>query len=359
MLLPATQKYFNLLSRVLFVFFTRPSVSPNQFITRLFCYNMKHFCTIQGCVPRMEFGFLRHCLEQNLTLSWNLKASSLATTSYLQRLPLSMVASSRNHYYKNSLLLKRYLVRVGSSTEEEHSLSQDSLDDSVSRPLTSDELKSLLIDNQRSKLVKKLSEANQHNRFLKRQLKTQEDEITNIKSELAIMELEVQALVNLAEEIANLGIPQGSRKISGKYIQSHLLSRLDGSSLLLLVLHHLHKFPSRNYIVTKSSFVPIKAVHNKLKEQIKDVEAAQSKEVNVFWIGMAESVQVMGSFDGWSQPEDLSPEYTASFTKFSTTLVLRPGRYEMKFLVDGEWQISREFPTSGEGMLENNVLVVE
>ncbi|XP_013634351.1 PREDICTED: protein PTST, chloroplastic [Brassica oleracea var. oleracea] len=290
---------------------------------------MKHFCTSQGCVPRMEFGFLRHCLEQNLTLSWNLKASSLgslATISHLQRLPLSMVASSRNHY-KNSLLLKRYLVRVG-STEEEHSLSEDSLDDSISRPLTSDELKSLLIDNQRSKIVKKLSEANQHNRFLKRQLKTQEDEITSIKSELAIMELEVQALVNLAEEIANLGIPQGSRKISGKYIQSHLLTRLD-------------------------------AVHNKLKEQIKDVEAAQSKEVNVFWIGMAESVQVMGSFDGWSQPEDLSPEYTASFTKFSTTLVLRPGRYEMKFLVDGEWQISREFPTSGEGMLENNVLVVE
>jgi hypothetical protein len=41
--------------------------------------------------------------------------------------------------------------------------------------------------------------------------------------------------VKLAEEIANLGIPQGSRKISGKYIQSHLLSRLDGSSHPLLV----------------------------------------------------------------------------------------------------------------------------
>jgi hypothetical protein len=31
----------------------------------------------------------------------------------------------------------------------------------------------------------------------------------------------------------------------------------------------------------------------------------------------------------------------------------------MKFLVDGEWQISPEFPTSGEGLMENNVLVVE
>ncbi|CAH2079912.1 unnamed protein product [Thlaspi arvense] len=289
---------------------------------------MKHFCSIQGCVPRTEFGFLRHCLEQNLTLSWSLKSwnlgSSFTTISHFKKLPYPTIASTRKHY-KNSLLLKRFLVGVGT---EEPSLTEDSLDDSVSRPLTSDELKSLLIDNERSKLVKKLSEANQQNRFLKRQIKTQEDEITNIKSELAVMELEFQALVKLAEEIANLGIPEGSRKISGKYIQSHLLSRLE-------------------------------AVERKLKEQIKDVEAAQSKEVHVFWIGMAESVQVTGSFDGWSQPEDLSPEYTASFTKFSTTLILRPGRYEMKFLVDGEWQVSPEFPTSGEGMMENNVLLVE
>ncbi|KAG7543916.1 AMP-activated protein kinase glycogen-binding domain [Arabidopsis thaliana x Arabidopsis arenosa] len=279
------------------------------------------------CVPRIEFGCSSHCLGENLTLSWNLRAwnlGRLTTISHFRKLPYPLVASTRKHY-KNSLLLKRFLVGVGT---EESSLSEDSLDESLSRPLTSDELKSLLIDTERSKLVKKLSEANQQNRFLKRQLKTQEDEITNIKSELALMELEVQALVKLAEEIANLGIPEGSRKISGKYIQSHLLSRLD-------------------------------AVQKKLKEQIKDVEAAQSKEVHVFWIGMAESVQVMGSFDGWSQREDLSPEYTALFTKFSTTLFLRPGRYEMKFLVDGEWQISPEFPTSGEGMMENNVLVVE
>ncbi|CAA0406396.1 Immunoglobulin E-set [Arabidopsis suecica] len=276
-----------------------------------------------GCVPRIEFG----CSSQSLTLSWNLRAWNLCrlnTISHFQKLPYPLVASTRKHY-KNSLLLKRFLVGVGT---EESSLSEDLLDESLSRPLTSDELKSLLIDTERSKLVKKLSEANQQNRFLKRQLKTQEHEITNIKTELALMELEVQALVKLAEEIANLGIPQGSRKISGKYIQSHLLSRLD-------------------------------AVQKKMKEQIKGVEAAQSKEVHVFWIGMAESVQVMGSFDGWSQREDLSPEYSALFTKFSTTLFLRPGRYEMKFLVDGEWQISPEFPTSGEGLMENNVLVVE
>ncbi|KAK4277993.1 hypothetical protein QN277_015900 [Acacia crassicarpa] len=160
------------------------------------------------------------------------------------------------------------------------------------------------------------------------QLQIKEESLVNFKSELAVMELEVQALVKLAEEIAQSAIPEGSRKINGKYIQSHLVSRLE-------------------------------AMHEKLKEQIKDVDSVQSKAVPVFWVGMAESVQVMGSFDGWSQGEYLSPEYDGSYTKFSSTLMLRPGRYEIKFLVDGEWKLSQELPTVGEGLTKNNLLVVE
>lgn len=198
----------------------------------------------------------------------------------------------------------------------------------LTQPLNSGELKVLLADSERRRLIKKLSEANQHNRFLKRQLHAKDDALNNFKSDLAVMELEIEALVTLAEEIAQSGITQGSRKINGKYIQSHLLSRLE-------------------------------AVHENLKEQIKDVDGIQSREVHLFWIGMAESVQVMGSFDGWSQGEHLSPEYDGSFTKFTTTLMLRPGRYEIKYLVDGEWQLSPEYPTVGEGLTENNLLIVE
>ncbi|GFP78840.1 hypothetical protein PHJA_000027500 [Phtheirospermum japonicum] len=67
----------------------------------------------------------------------------------------------------------------------------------------------------------------------------------------------------------------------------------------------------------------------------------------------------MGSFDGWSEGEHLSPEYTGPYATFSTTLMLRPGRYEIKFLVDGEWQLSTELPTVGEGLMQNNLLIVE
>ncbi|QCD98471.1 protein PTST, chloroplastic isoform X2 [Vigna unguiculata] len=204
----------------------------------------------------------------------------------------------------------------------------DSEVETLAQPPTREQIMALLADAQREKLTKKLSEANQQNRFLKRQLNVKEDALVKFKSELGVMELEIQALARLAEEIAQSGIPEGSRKINGKYIHSHLVARLE-------------------------------AVHDQLKEQIKDVDAAQSKKVSVFWIGMAESVQVMGSFDGWSQGEHLSPEYNGSYTKFSTTLLLRPGRYEIKFLVDGEWQLSPEFPIIGEGLTKNNLLVVE
>lgn len=203
-----------------------------------------------------------------------------------------------------------------------------SLDKPSPKPLSSEELKILLADSERSKLTKKLSEANQHNRLLKRQLQVKEDALNDFKSELSVMEREVQALVTLAYEVAKSGIPEGTRKINGKYIQSHLLTRLQ-------------------------------AVQEKLKKQIKDVDVVQPKEVHLFWSGVAESVQVMGSFDAWSEGEHLSPEYTGSYTMFSTTLMLTPGRYEIKFLVDGEWKLSPEFPTMGEGLMENNLLIVE
>ncbi|XP_078433373.1 PROTEIN TARGETING TO STARCH (PTST) [Wolffia australiana] len=202
---------------------------------------------------------------------------------------------------------------------------QESTEDSLPQ---SEQLKELFIDSQRRRLARKLSEANQHSRFLKRQLIARDDDLVNIRSELASLELEIQALVELAEEVASYGAPPSSRKINGKYVQSHLVSRLQ-------------------------------AVHEKVKEQKKGVDAVKLRDITLYWVGMAESVKVMGSFDGWSQGEEMSQEFTGAFVKFSTDLRLRPGRYEVKFLVDGVWQLSPELPIVGEGEMKNNILTVE
>ncbi|KAL6888630.1 hypothetical protein ACP4OV_009656 [Aristida adscensionis] len=212
------------------------------------------------------------------------------------------------------------------TSDADGTISRNASED-LPRMLTSDELKSLLADSERSKLLRRLSEANQYNRFLKRQLQIKDDAVVKFKSELAVLELELQALVGLAEEIASFDVLPGSRKINGKYIQSHLLSRLE-------------------------------AVHDKVIEQIKDVDSLKPQEVSVYWVGMAENVQIMGSFDGWSQGESMSMEYSGDYARFSATLKLRPGRYEIKFLVDGEWRLSPEYPIVGEGMTQNNILTV-
>ncbi|KAL6010124.1 hypothetical protein ACLOJK_000555 [Asimina triloba] len=265
-----------------------------------------------------------------------------------------------------------------SSNDTDETIPEDSTQRLLSEPPDSDALRSLLADAERSKLMKKLSEANQYNRFLKRQLQFKEDALINFKSELAILELELQGppinesfrktkivenvalhgrgqqkrhhslitLIGLAEEIAQSGIQQDLRKINGKYIQSYLLARLE-------------------------------AVHDKIKEQMEGVEAIKLKDVELFWYGMAEidvtapwahpgfgqqvgtTVQVMGSFDGWSEGEYMSSEYSGGFAKFSTTLRLRPGKHEIKFLVDGEWHLSPELPVTGEAMeLGANILII-
>uniref|UniRef100_A0A6N2KML7 AMP-activated protein kinase glycogen-binding domain-containing protein n=1 Tax=Salix viminalis TaxID=40686 RepID=A0A6N2KML7_SALVM len=313
----------------------------------------------------MEIGTTKFCIGKQVPwFSWN---SRMLDVESIHKLPYHVFGCTIKqnnlrftHSYRGTarkkwmtnVLWRKYTMHVSleesSSTQpedysaDEENSSEDLPDEPLDQPLSSDELKALLLDSQRKNLTKKLSEANQQNRFLKRQLHVMEDALVNFKRELAVVELEfqaelvaqapfmnqiLQALVMLAEEIAQYEIPDGSRKINGKYVQSHLHSRL-------------------------------KALQKNLKEQVKDVDVAQSKEVSLFWCGMAESVQVMGSFDGWSQGEHLSPEYDGSFTKFSATLMLRPGRYEIKFLVDGEWQLSPEYPTIGEGLTENNLLIV-
>lgn len=243
-----------------------------------------------------------------------------------------------HHTVARRSLQRSFAVTVGSEekamqlSEEYTDISNGASSDFSSNyfgpPVDRTELESMRSDNVRAKLIRKLSEANQQNRHLKRQLNNKDQTLKKYKNELAVMELELQALVTLAEEAAKYGIKDGSRKINGRYTHSHLALRLE-------------------------------ELHEKLLEQIKGVDAMQFREVPLVWYGMAEDVKVMGSFDGWIHGEQMSPESSASFTKFSTIIKLHPGRYEIKFLVDGEWQLSPELQIVGEGLLENNLLVVE
>ncbi|BBN16084.1 hypothetical protein MPTK1_7g03320 [Marchantia polymorpha subsp. ruderalis] len=212
--------------------------------------------------------------------------------------------------------------KIDESQNGSSSLHQDS------KLLSTSEVAAFRSDPVRSKLIKKLSEANQFNRHLLRQVAIREKVIQQSKAQISDLELELGILVKIAQEIAKDGGKPGTRKINGRYIHSHLAVRLEELQQTLL-------------------------------KQLETIEGVRSREVECVYYGMAENVVVMGSFDSWSHGEAMSPEMTGTFTKFSATLKLLPGRYEIKFMVDGEWRLSNFLPIIGEGLMMNNLLVVD
>ena len=102
-------------------------------------------------------------------------------------------------------------------------------------------------------------------------------------------------------------------------------------------------------------------VATKLSDEASELRYVTKKTVPVSWAGVAQDVKLMGSFDGWAEGEQLSPnDVTGAFTEFSGELLLRPGVYEVKFLVDGRWRLAPEWPTSGSDPVKsNNILVIE
>ena len=77
---------------------------------------------------------------------------------------------------------------------------------------------------------------------------------------------------------------------------------------------------------------------------------------------MASEVRLMGDFDGWTVGHLLSCDAVedSAFTRFEAIVKLVPGRYRVKFQVDGEWRLAPEWPVeesaSGDA---NNIIVVE
>ena len=86
------------------------------------------------------------------------------------------------------------------------------------------------------------------------------------------------------------------------------------------------------------------------------------REVPVSFQGNASDVRLMGSFDDWTRGAHLSPEWSGHgdgmTDTFTAVLSLPPGTYEVKFLVDGEWRTTDDWPCVGEGFERNMLLEV-
>ncbi|XP_022151089.1 uncharacterized protein LOC111019111 isoform X2 [Momordica charantia] len=75
----------------------------------------------------------------------------------------------------------------------------------------------------------------------------------------------------------------------------------------------------------------------------------------VVWPNSASEVFLVGSFDGWATQRKMEKSSTGVFSLF---LKLYPGKYEIKFIVDGQWRIDPLRPIVNSSGYENNLLII-
>ncbi|GAV86463.1 hypothetical protein CFOL_v3_29893 [Cephalotus follicularis] len=75
----------------------------------------------------------------------------------------------------------------------------------------------------------------------------------------------------------------------------------------------------------------------------------------IVWPNSASEVLLAGSYDGWSTQRKMVKSSTGIF---SLCLKLYPGRYEIKFIVDGEWRVDPLRPIVQHNGFENNLLMI-
>ncbi|MCD7468549.1 hypothetical protein HAX54_006893 [Datura stramonium] len=99
-----------------------------------------------------------------------------------------------------------------------------------------------------------------------------------------------------------------------------------------------------------------KMLDKKQKRIDKTTKALQLlRTARIVWTNSASEVLLAGSFDGWTTQRKMEKSHMGVF---AVTLKLYPGRYEIKFIVDGIWKIDPLRPIVHNNGHENNLLIV-
>ncbi|KAJ0257753.1 Protein PTST 2 [Hirschfeldia incana] len=79
------------------------------------------------------------------------------------------------------------------------------------------------------------------------------------------------------------------------------------------------------------------------------------RTASIVWPNSATEVLLTGSFDGWSTQRKMKK---AQNGVFSLSLKLYPGKYQIKFIVDGQWKVDPLRPIVTCDGYENNLLII-
>lgn len=97
----------------------------------------------------------------------------------------------------------------------------------------------------------------------------------------------------------------------------------------------------------------VEVKHRQIDDARKSLQLLRS--TCIVWHNSATEVLLTGSFDGWTTQRRMQKLKSGLF---SITLRLYPGRYEIKFIVDGQWKVDPLRPTVYNNGYENNLFTV-
>ncbi|CAG9467719.1 unnamed protein product [Pedinophyceae sp. YPF-701] len=186
------------------------------------------------------------------------------------------------------------------------------------------------VQRSQQRLSEQLSDAKRYAVFLEEDAEERMAEITMQSELLNAASQEVSALMRLAKRTAD-GAEFGVDPEAAAEDMRKLMARLEETEKIL-------------------------------RETAKKSDNFRPRLVPITWVGVANDVKLMGDFDEWTRGIDLSAEELGDqvFMRFAGEVMLRPGEYQVKFLVDDEWRIAPEWPTvMDEEGNESNLLVVD
>ncbi|KAG9134470.1 hypothetical protein Leryth_019927 [Lithospermum erythrorhizon] len=79
------------------------------------------------------------------------------------------------------------------------------------------------------------------------------------------------------------------------------------------------------------------------------------RTTTIVWHNSASEVLLAGSYDGWTSQRKMEKSTSGIFC---TSLRLYPGRYEIKFIVDGIWRVDPLLPVVHNNGHDNNLLII-
>ncbi|KAI9111839.1 hypothetical protein K1719_017529 [Acacia pycnantha] len=180
-----------------------------------------------------------------------------------------------------------------------------------------------------------------------------------IKSRIQQLESELSSVLQtLRSGVDEVGIPKGWKSSSDVQKLSDAWEFQENE--ILKAKDSLRSIRAKLAVLEGKTTMAIIDANKIIEEKQKRIDKTYRalrflKTTCVVWPNSASEVLLAGSFDGWSSKRKMEKSNTGIFSLY---LQLYPGKYEIKFIVDGEWKIDPLRPVVHNDGYENNLLII-